>query len=384
MIRLLEDNTPEVQDHVLSELREYGLGLENLLKEQEILLNPRQRQQIQHIFNENDREWLIEEWKAWTKLPDSVYKLEKAHDLIAQFQNGRFGKSPLSQMLDNLADDYHVKYPEHNAITLSQYLFKTRELIGASRDYYSPFKSNLVHVLEYGDGIPISLSCIFILVGARLGLEIFGCNFPGHFLTMTYEKDEFIVIDCFNQGQILNKEGIKLILHAHSLDPDFDLSLLKPSNETIIGRVLRNLVHSYQKVDVEEKSKLMAKLLGMTEKKMATIAMNAESKKEIASEYIPGNIVTHKNYNYRGVIVHVDPQCLADDVWYNSNKTKPDKNQPWYHILVDDSSTVTYVAESNLQMSNENDEIKHPYVSYFFSEFKSGSYIRNEKPWIDE
>ena len=63
------------------------------------------------------------------------------------------------------------------------------------------------------------------------------------------------------------------------------------------------------------------------------------------------------------------------------NQTQPSQNQPWYHILVDDSDQVTYVAENNLVRDASNKEIKHSLLSYFFTKDKQGKYIRNDNPW---
>ncbi len=45
-------------------------------------------------------------------------------------------------------------------------------------DYGDPQNSNLVHVITRRAGLPISLACVYILVGQRMGLAIEGCNFP--------------------------------------------------------------------------------------------------------------------------------------------------------------------------------------------------------------
>ena len=67
-----------------------------------------------------------------------------------------------------------------------------------------------------------------------------------------------------------------------------------------------------------------------------------------APKYEPGEVIEHKRYGYRGVIVEFDSTCQAPDDWYQSNQTQPDRNQPWYHVLVDGNHKVTYVAQSNL------------------------------------
>lgn len=93
-----------------------------------------------------------------------------------------------------------------------------------------------------------------------------------------------------------------------------------------------------------------------------------------SSKFIPGQIITHKKYQYRGVIFDVDDQCLAEDEWYQSNTSPPKKEQPWYHVLVDEEDITTYVAEENLQLSLNADPIEHPLVQELFSDYAEGKY----------
>ncbi len=65
--------------------------------------------------------------------------------------------------------------------------------------------------------------------------------------------------------------------------------------------------------------------------------------------YHPGQIVRHRRYGYRGVVVDSDLTCKADEAWYQSNQTQPDRNQPWYHVLVDGTSNTTYAAQTSLE-----------------------------------
>ena len=62
-----------------------------------------------------------------------------------------------------------------------------------------------------------------------------------------------------------------------------------------------------------------------------------------------GQVVEHKRYGYRGVIVDFDMACQAEDSWYEANQTQPGKDQPWYHVLVHRSNGNTYAAEESLE-----------------------------------
>lgn len=91
--------------------------------------------------------------------------------------------------------------------------------------------------------------------------------------------------------------------------------------------------------------------------------------------YDLGVVITHKLYHYRGVIVSVDPRCLAGDTWYNSNKTQPSRDQPWYHVLVHNSGGLsTYVAQSNLKEDTSGQPISHPRIQCYFTVFHNGRY----------
>lgn len=76
-----------------------------------------------------------------------------------------------------------------------------------------------------------------------------------------------------------------------------------------------------------------------------------------------------------------DEACQADDHWYSKNQTQPDRDQPWYHVLVDGTSTCTYAAAENLEVDPNPIPIDHPLLVHFFSEFKDGNYVRNDEPW---
>jgi len=96
-----------------------------------------------------------------------------------------------------------------------------------------------------------------------------------------------------------------------------------------------------------------------------------------------GDIITHKKYEYCGVIVHIDFTFKGDETWYLSNQTQPRKDQCWYFVLVNGKQQVTYVAEENLKLNRSKTQITHPMLDLFFSGYDAElkRYIRNEVPW---
>ncbi len=98
-------------------------------------------------------------------------------------------------------------------------------------------------------------------------------------------------------------------------------------------------------------------------------------------KFQPGQLVKHRRYHYRGVVVECDLSCKADEDWYQANQTKPDRNQPWYHVLVHNTTVNTYAAETSLMPDSSEEPVNHPLLDLFFSAFQNGKYIRNEHPW---
>ena len=62
-----------------------------------------------------------------------------------------------------------------------------------------------------------------------------------------------------------------------------------------------------------------------------------------------GDVIHHLNFDYRGVIADVDACFEASDDWYEQVAlSRPPKERPWYHVLVDGADHTTYVAERHL------------------------------------
>lgn len=99
------------------------------------------------------------------------------------------------------------------------------------------------------------------------------------------------------------------------------------------------------------------------------------SKMKNSAKFNVGQIITHKLFDYRGVIIDVDPCYQGTDEWYEQRtSTQPPKDQPWYHVLVDNSDRQTYVSERNLVADVEARAVHHPLLNQCFREFQDGRY----------
>lgn len=88
-----------------------------------------------------------------------------------------------------------------------------------------------------------------------------------------------------------------------------------------------------------------------------------------------GQLIHHRKFDYRGVIIDVDACFEGSEEWYRQVAlSRPPKDRPWYHVLVHNSDQFTYVAERHLEADNSNEPVNHPAVELYFDSFENGVY----------
>ncbi len=137
---------------------------------------------------------------------------------------------------------------------LIEFFFSELQFMGNQADYYNPANSYLNEVIDIRMGIPITLSILMISLGQRLGLQIGGLSFPGHFVVGVRHGEAMIIVDPFNEGQLLDLEECRTIFemqHAEPFQPETDLQFA--STQAILLRLLNNLKMIYVKSGEYEK-----------------------------------------------------------------------------------------------------------------------------------
>ena len=92
-----------------------------------------------------------------------------------------------------------------------------------------------------------------------------------------------------------------------------------------------------------------------------------------------GDIVKHRIYPFRGVIVDVDPEFSNTEEWYQSipAEIRPSREQPYYHLMAENTETfyTAYVSQQNLVGDGENGPLEHPDLEEIFSGMDHGKYL---------
>jgi regulator of sirC expression with transglutaminase-like and TPR domain len=128
--------------------------------------------------------------------------------------------------------------------TLVEYLGHDVGLHGDEQDYYNINHSLLPEVIDTRQGIPITLSLIYLLVGKRAGLAFEGVGLPGHFIVRSGEH----FFDPFHIGRRLGIDDCRAIAERHGVALRRE-HLRTVSPRQMLTRMLGNIVVLAQESD---------------------------------------------------------------------------------------------------------------------------------------
>lgn len=158
-------------------------------------------------------------------------------------------------------------FAEQKVIALNYYLFNEMRFSGNVDDYYDPRNSYLNQVMERRIGIPITLSILYLEVGKRLGLNLKGISFPGHFLVKLAVKRGQLVLDPFIGGEAQSEADLRqrlaqVLPSGKAARAQLDQYLEPATPRQIIARVLRNLKNIYMQTGkLEQALAVMQRML---------------------------------------------------------------------------------------------------------------------------
>ena len=126
---------------------------------------------------------------------------------------------------------------------LDQVLFSELGFHGSRGDYYNRSNSYVNEVLDDREGIPITLAVVYMELAKRLGIEIHGIGFPGHFLVRFDATDgDSEWIDVFERGKRLTRENLAQRHLEQTGEPLNDSHLEASTSREILSRMLNNLL----------------------------------------------------------------------------------------------------------------------------------------------
>lgn len=172
---------------------------------------------------------------------------------IAKLDNPELDVESYLDVVDDMADEIELMAggerpaSERNASeriqTLDRYLFQQNGFHGSRSEYYDVANSQMDRVIDDREGLPITLSVLYMSLAKRLGLNVVGVGLPGHFVVRHEpETGESQLIDVFDRGARLSLNQANVLAFRMSGRPprrsDFDSS----SHTAILSRMLNNML----------------------------------------------------------------------------------------------------------------------------------------------
>jgi regulator of sirC expression with transglutaminase-like and TPR domain len=160
---------------------------------------------------------------------------------------------------------------------LDKYLFQDNGFHGSRHEYYHRANSYLNRVVDDREGLPITLSILYMELGRRLGLTIEGVGLPGHFVVryvpVTGESE---MIDVFDGGKRLSRDDVETIVRNVAQQPLDEQHLKSATAHEILVRVLQNLLNvAQQQEDAQALRRYLEALVTLEPESMQLRGMRA-------------------------------------------------------------------------------------------------------------
>lgn len=192
----------------------------------------------------------LRQFQDAVRRPEPDFDLGHAAFLIASIEHPALDLRHELNRLDELArlsGASSGRDPASRIHRLRTFLFEEQAFRGNAEEYFDPRNSCLNDVLDRKLGIPITLSVLMIEVGRRAGVPVAGIGLPGHFMVMAGASDAEVLVDPFNGGAVVSREGAAEVV-ARALGRAVDLSethFAPVSKLQIVTRMLANLKGIY-------------------------------------------------------------------------------------------------------------------------------------------
>jgi serine protease Do len=192
--------------------------------------------------------------------PADQTDLMKAALLVAKHDNPELDVESylqvMQRMADELKDDPVLKQGTSRAAArLADYLFKENGFHGSRSDDMDDFSNSYLNeVLDDREGIPITLSIVYLELARRLGLkDIYGVSLPGRFM-VAYDEDFAgqpitVFIDVFSSGKLMQPDEAERFIFQTTGQTIADDQTEAATPRAIILRLLYNLTSFSKRPD---------------------------------------------------------------------------------------------------------------------------------------
>ena len=213
LLCLLDDESPVVRKGILDECDAHPVEAKEFLHNISQGEDPLLARHAQDLVR--DLGWIDGVGDFVRFIRSQRYELETGWFLLDRTVYPSFQSSSSTLFMDKLARrTRELLTPPMSArqicSTLNRVLFHEYGFRGAGKDFENPENSFLHRVIERRQGLPITLSVLFILLARRIGLELEPIGLPGRFVVGCFEDERPFYLDAWAGGKILDGVGFGL------------------------------------------------------------------------------------------------------------------------------------------------------------------------------
>jgi regulator of sirC expression with transglutaminase-like and TPR domain len=174
--------------------------------------------------------------------------LLRAALIVARLDNEELDVEHYRKEVDRMAREIGAALPKGadeaaKLAGLNKALFEERGFHGSRGDYYHRSNSYLNEVIDDREGLPITLSVLYVELANRLGLKTVGVGLPGHFLVRHLPaKGGPKLIDVFEGGKEMTRADAEKRVRAQYDRALREEDLAATEKKAILVRVLMNLL----------------------------------------------------------------------------------------------------------------------------------------------
>ncbi len=264
LISLLDDQDPEVQQHVHGKL--ISLGLEGVSRletaweaEQSKLIQEAIEEIIHRIQTEDANNRLL----GWFRQPaphllDGWFALTSYQYPGLDFQHFRAQVNRLVSRTwlelrsgMSVADKIHV---------INKMLFARERLRPNRKDLQDPQNFFLNTLLETRKGAPISLGLLYLMLCRELEMPLEGLVLPGYFALAYRHGGEEFYVDVFNKGALFPREELVRFLRETNVENE-EKYTQPASNQAMMLELIRALMVAYRSKKQLEKAEELQRLI---------------------------------------------------------------------------------------------------------------------------
>ncbi len=218
-----------------------------LLEEQAIKLE-QQAQRVRKLASSLQLKQTLAEFEKTLKVKDETFDLLRAGLLVSRLDNPELDLDAYVMDVERHARRALEGLPADASeavrfAALNRYLFDEQGFHGSRTDYDNRSNSYLNEVLDDREGLPITLSVLYLEIAKRMGLNVVGVGFPMHFMVRHEPREgESQLVDVFDRGRLLTKADARAKLATLTDESWNDSFLDSMPARRIIERMLSNLL----------------------------------------------------------------------------------------------------------------------------------------------